>query len=237
MQWECRLEKPQHQSTLHVCRVDAEMLHAFRCEFTSICFFRLFAVPFPSSSSRRCLSIAFSFLISGGDRELPVGSRRIVRTWVMYSAPVPCFHFRAASFLLAGYTNCSISILVKLLPEAEASTVAACPLFPICIVRFEQTKCAVCTMCMFFLHLSCNDRSYNMFILMPRSPSHFTLFFFLLTINGVLSTASPQEHGRCELMGFFLWMTSCHDNRVPQWRSSTEIPAAMVRILMMGDKA
>lgn len=67
---------------------------------------------------------------------------------------------------------------VKLLPEAEASTVAACPLFPICIVRFEQTKFAVCTMCMFFLHLSCNDRSYNMFTLMPRSPSHFTLFFF-----------------------------------------------------------
>lgn len=151
------------------------MFHAFRCEFTSIFFFLPLCSSLPllflASLSEHCLL----FLISGGDRELHVGSHRIVRTWVMYSAPVPCFHFRAASFLLAGYTNCSISILRQAVTGSWGFNGHCMPPSPSLHRTFEQTKCAVCTMCM-FLHLSWNDRSYNMFIPMLRSlrTSHFS---------------------------------------------------------------
>lgn len=56
-------------------------------------------------------SITFYSSFSSRRRAACQQPPEFVRTRVMYSALFPCFHLRAAHFLLPGYTNCSISIL------------------------------------------------------------------------------------------------------------------------------
>lgn len=183
---------------------------------------------FLASLSEHCLL----FLISGGDREPPVGSHRIVRTWVMYSAPVACFHFRAASFLLAGYTNCSISILRQAVTGSWGFNGHRMPPLPVCIVRLSKLNVQFAQRACFCIFLGMTDHIICLFW------CHVPFALHSFSDNQFSSQHSITTGTRpLRANGVFLWMTSYHDNHVPQWRSSTEIPAAWWGFLMMRNKA